>query len=120
MKKIQEKSKRIQIYKIEHQLPLKPSHKDSKHQLPLQSSKTRIIKGFDENISLLSLYINVSHLNVSLFNMVSQEVVSPLNVSHSFVKDRVSGYRDGTGVVAYEGNSLKYHHSKVSHGVYNP
>jgi hypothetical protein len=28
IKKIQQKSKMIQIYKIEHQLPLKPSHKD--------------------------------------------------------------------------------------------
>jgi hypothetical protein len=34
MKKIQEKSKMIQIYKIEHKLPLKSSHKDGKHQFP--------------------------------------------------------------------------------------
>jgi hypothetical protein len=34
MKKIQGKSKRIQIYKIEHKLPLKPSHKDGEHQFP--------------------------------------------------------------------------------------
>jgi hypothetical protein len=31
----------------------------------------------------------------------------------------VFGYRDGTGVIAHEGNSLKTH-SKVSHGVHNP
>jgi hypothetical protein len=85
---------------------------------PLQSSKARNIKGFDENISQLSLCINVSHLDVSLFNMVSQKVVSPLKVSHSFVEDWVLGYRDDTGVVAHEGNSLK-DHSKVSHGVHN-
>jgi uncharacterized protein (TIGR03382 family) len=30
MKKMQQKSKWIQIYKIEHKLPLKPSHKDGK------------------------------------------------------------------------------------------
>jgi hypothetical protein len=51
--------------------------------------------------------------------MVSQEVVSPLKVSHSFVEDWVFGCRDGTGVVAHERNSLK-DHSKVSHGVHNP
>jgi hypothetical protein len=34
MKKMQEKSKRIQIYKIEVKLPLKPSHRDGKHQSP--------------------------------------------------------------------------------------
>jgi hypothetical protein len=51
--------------------------------------------------------------------MYSQEVVSSLKVSHSFVEDWVFGYRDGTGVVAHEGNSLK-NHSKVSHGVHNP
>jgi hypothetical protein len=119
MKKMQQKNKRTQIYKIEHKLPLKPSHKDVKHQFPLQSSKARSIKGFGENISQLSLCINVSHLDISLFNMVSQEMVSPLKVIHSFVEDWVFGYRDGTGVVTHEGNSLE-DHSKVSHGVHNP
>jgi hypothetical protein len=51
--------------------------------------------------------------------MISQEVVSHFEVFHSFVEDWVFGYRDGTGVVAQEGNSLK-DHSKVSHGVHNP
>jgi hypothetical protein len=86
---------------------------------PPQGSKARSIKGFGENIGELSLCINVSHLDVSLFNMVSQEVVSPLKVSHSFVEDWDFGYRDDTGVVAHEGNTLK-DHSKLSHGVHNP
>jgi hypothetical protein len=51
--------------------------------------------------------------------MISQEVVSSLNMSHFFVKDWIFGYRDGTGVIAHEGNSLKPH-SKVSHGVHYP
>jgi hypothetical protein len=85
---------------------------------PSQSSKARRIKRFGENIDQLSLYINVSHLYVSLLNIISQEVVSPLKVSHSFAEDWVFGYRDGTGVVAHEGNSLKAHF-KVSHGVHN-
>jgi hypothetical protein len=50
--------------------------------------------------------------------VISQEVVSPLKVSHSFVEDWVFGYRDGSGVIAHEGNSLKGH-CKVSHGVHN-
>jgi hypothetical protein len=86
---------------------------------PPQSSKARGIKVFGENISQLSLCINVSHLNISFLNMVSQEMMSSLKVSHSFVEDRVFGYKDGTGVVAHEGNSLK-DHSKVYHGVHNP
>jgi hypothetical protein len=80
--------------------------------------KTSCIKGFGENISQLSLCINVSHLDVSIFNMVSQEVVSPLKVSHSFVEDLVFDYIDCTSVVAHEGNSLK-DYSKVSLGVHN-
>jgi hypothetical protein len=79
----------------------------------------RSFKRFGENISQRSLCINVSHLDVSLFNMVSQEVVSHLKMYHSFMEDWVFGYRDGTGVVTHEGNSLK-DHSKVSHGVHNP
>jgi hypothetical protein len=51
--------------------------------------------------------------------MISQEVVSPLTVSHSLVEDWIFGYRDGTGVIAHEGNSLKAY-SKVSHGVHSP
>jgi hypothetical protein len=116
---MKEKSKRIHIYMIEQRFPLKLSHKDGKHQFPPYDSKARSIKGFCENISQLSFCINVSHLDVSLFNMASQEVVSPLKVSHSFMKDWVFGYRGGTGVIAHEENSLK-DHSKVSHGVHNP
>jgi hypothetical protein len=86
---------------------------------PPQSSKARSIKGFGENISQLSLYINVSYLDESLFNKVSQEVVYPLKVSHSFVKDWGFGNINSTGVVAHEGNSLK-DHTNVSHGVHNP
>jgi hypothetical protein len=33
MKKMQEKRKIIQIYKIDHRLPLKPGHRDGKHQV---------------------------------------------------------------------------------------
>jgi hypothetical protein len=50
--------------------------------------------------------------------MISQEVVSYFKVFHSFVEDWVFGYRDDTGVIAHEGNSLK-DHSKVTHGVHN-
>jgi hypothetical protein len=85
---------------------------------PLQSSKARSIKRFGENISQLFLCVNVSHLDISLFHMISHEVVSHFEVFHSFVEDWVFGYRDGTGVVAHEGNFLK-DHSKVSHGVHN-
>jgi hypothetical protein len=51
--------------------------------------------------------------------MISQEVLSPFNLSHYFVEDWIFGYRDGIGVIAHKGNSLKPH-SKVSHGVHNP
>jgi hypothetical protein len=41
MKKMQQKSKRIQIYKIEHKLPLKPSHRDGKHQVRTQEGSNQ-------------------------------------------------------------------------------
>jgi hypothetical protein len=78
---------KIQIYKIKHKLPLKLSHKDGKHQSPPQSSKARRIKGFDKDVSQLSLSIDVSHFIISLLNLIYQEVVSPLKMSHSFVED---------------------------------
>jgi hypothetical protein len=84
-----------------------------------QSSKARSIKGFGEKIRQLSLCVNVSHLDIFIFHMISQEAVSHFKVFHSFVGDWVFGYRDGTGVVAHERKSLK-DHSKVSHGVHNP
>jgi hypothetical protein len=73
---------------------------------PLQSSKARSIKGFGENISQLSLCVNVSLLGISLFHMISQEVVLHFKVFHSFVEDKVFSHKDGNGVVTHEGNSL--------------
>jgi hypothetical protein len=84
-----------------------------------QINKSRRIKGFGKNASQLSLYVYVSHLNISLLYMISQEVVSPLKVSHSLMEDCIFYYRDGICVIAHEGNSLN-DHSKVSHGVRNP
>jgi hypothetical protein len=54
---------------------------------PLQISKSRRIKGFDENVGQLSHGVYISHLNAPLLNMISQKVVSPLNMSHLFVED---------------------------------
>jgi hypothetical protein len=83
---------------------------------PPQISKSRRIIGFGENVGQLSLGVYVSHLNVSLFYMISQEVVSSLNMSLLFMGDWIFGYRDGTGVITHEGNSLKPHSN--SHGVH--
>jgi hypothetical protein len=49
---------------------------------PLQISKSRRIMGFGENVGQLSLGVYISHLNVHLLYMISQKVVSPLNMSH--------------------------------------
>jgi hypothetical protein len=53
---------------------------------PLQISKSRRIKMFVENIGQLSLGVYVSYLNISSLHDLL-EVVSPLNMSHLFVKD---------------------------------
>jgi hypothetical protein len=84
-----------------------------------QISKLRRIKGFGENVGQLSLGVYIPHLNVPLLHMISQKVVSPLNMSHLFVEDWIFGYWDDTGVIAHEGDSLKAH-SKISHGVHYP
>jgi hypothetical protein len=52
-----------------------------------QISKSRRIKGFGENVGQLSLSVYVPPLNVPLLYMISQKVVSPLNMSHLFVED---------------------------------
>jgi hypothetical protein len=82
----------IQYTGQKYQLPLKPSHMDGKHQFPPQISKSRRIKGFGENVSQLSLGVYVSHLNVPLLYMISQKVVSPLNMPHLFMEDWIFGY----------------------------
>jgi hypothetical protein len=84
----------IQYTRQKHQLPLKPSHMDGKHQSPSPSqiSKSRRIKGFGENVGQLSLDVYISHLNVPLLYMISQKVVSPINMSHLFMKDWIFGY----------------------------
>jgi hypothetical protein len=87
-----EKQKNIQYIRQKHQLPLKPSHMDDKHQFPPQISTSRRIKGFGENVGQLSLGVYISHLNVPLLYMISQKVVSPLNMSHLFVEDWIFVY----------------------------
>jgi hypothetical protein len=128
MKKMQKKNK---IYNIQakaptphqtkenHKLPSNQAIRMANTNFPPQISKSRGIEGFGENIDQLSLCVYVSYLNVSILYTISQEVVSPLKMSHSFVEDWSFGYRDSTGVIAHEGNSLKPH-SKLSHGVHNP
>jgi hypothetical protein len=65
---------------------------DGKHQPPSQISKSRRIKGFGENVSQLSLGVYISYLNVPLLYMISEKVLSPLNMSHLFVEDWIFGY----------------------------
>ncbi len=86
---------------------------------PPQSSKARRIKEFGENVDQLSLGVYVSHLNAPLLYMISQKVVSALNISHFFAEDWIFGYWDCTSIIAHEGNSLKPH-SKISHSVHYP
>jgi hypothetical protein len=88
---MQEKSKEIQIYKVNHKHPIKPSHRDGKHQAPLQRSKTRRIEGFGENVSQLPLRVNELHLYITLLNMISKEVVSHFNVFGSLMENWVMG-----------------------------
>jgi hypothetical protein len=107
------------IYKINHNSPSNQVVKMANINFSPQISKAKSIERFGEDIGQLSIAVYVSHLNVSLLYMVSQEVVSPLMVSHSLVEDKIFGYEDGTGVITHERNSLKAH-SKVSHGVHNP
>jgi hypothetical protein len=54
---------------------------------PSQISKPRRIKGFGENVGQPSLGVYIPHLNVPLLYMISQKVMSPLNMSHLFVED---------------------------------
>ncbi len=46
-----------------------------------------LIKGFGENVGQLSLGVYISQLSVPFLYMISQKVVSPLNMSHLFVED---------------------------------
>jgi hypothetical protein len=57
-----------------------------------QISKSRRIKGFGENVGQLSLSVYIPHLNAPLLYMISQKVVSLLNMSHLFVEDMIFGY----------------------------
>jgi hypothetical protein len=70
--------RRESIYKVKHKLPLKPCHRDGKHQVPPPSAKKQneSHQWFDEDISQLPPCVNLFHLYISLLYMVSQEVVS--------------------------------------------
>jgi hypothetical protein len=82
-----------------------------------QSSKTRSIKGFGENVSQLPLCINVFCHYVSLQNVVSQEVLSHFDVFRSPMENWVLGYAYATGVITHEGYTL-VGHSIISHSMH--
>jgi hypothetical protein len=92
MKKMQEKNK---IYNIQDKSTNSPSNQAigmANTNFPMQISKSRRIKRFGKNVGQLSLGVYVSHLNVHLLYMISQKVVSPLNMSHLFMEDWIFGY----------------------------
>jgi hypothetical protein len=78
---------KIQIYKIKHQFPSNQAIRMANTNFPPQISKARSIEEFGEDINQLSLGIDVSHLNISLLNVIFHEVMSPLKVSHSLMKN---------------------------------
>jgi hypothetical protein len=93
MKEMQQKCKRIQTIQDKIQAP--PQTKPYGWQTPSspsQSSNARSIKGFGENISQLSLCVNVFHHYISFLNMVSQEVVSHFYVFCSPMKNWILGW----------------------------
>jgi hypothetical protein len=59
---------------------------------PPQISKSRRIKEFGKNVGQLSLGVYVPHINVLILYVISQKVVSPLNMSHLFMEDGIFGY----------------------------
>jgi hypothetical protein len=92
MKKMQKKSK---IYNIQGKSTTSPSNQAiwmANTNFPPQISKSRRIKGFGEKVGQLSLGVYISHLNVPLLYMISQKVVSHLNMSHLFVEEWIFGY----------------------------
>jgi hypothetical protein len=91
MKKMQEKSKEIQIYKANHKLPSNQAIGMANTKLPLQRSKTRRIEWFGKNVSQLPLCINELHLYISFLNMISQKVESHFDVFGSPMENWVMG-----------------------------
>ena len=60
-------------------------------ELTTKGSKTQNIKQFGENVSKLFLSLNSPHHNLSLLNIVSQEVVSHLDVFDLTMEARIFG-----------------------------
>jgi hypothetical protein len=92
MRKMQEKST---IYNIQGKRTNSPSNQAiwmANTNFPPQISKSKRIKGFGENVGQLSLSVYIPHLNVPLLYMISQKVVSALNMSHLFVQDWIFCY----------------------------
>jgi hypothetical protein len=63
---VREKQK-IQIYKIKHQLPLKPSHKDGKYQSPRKAAKREELRGLMK-MSTNCLSVSIHLISISPFS----------------------------------------------------
>jgi hypothetical protein len=70
MEKMQQKRKKIQLYKIEHKLPLKSSHRDGKHQAPpplRKSTNREALRGLVK-ISVNCLFVSMYLISISPFS----------------------------------------------------
>jgi hypothetical protein len=56
------------------------SKSEANTQFPLQTCKSRLIKGFGENISQLSMGINVVQIDIAFLKMVTKKLKANINV----------------------------------------
>jgi hypothetical protein len=88
MKKMQEKSK---VYNIQGKITNSHSNQaiwmTKTNPPPRKSANREKSRGLIKNIDQLPLGVYVSYFNIPLLYMISQKVVSPLNMSHLFVED---------------------------------
>ena len=76
-------------------------------QFPSQMNKSFLIKGFGQNVSKLSLGINVAQIDIAFFIMITKKVKANINVLGPRMQHMILGNTYGTRASAKQRHMMK-------------
>lgn len=95
------------------------SQKEINTKLASQTSKSGLIQRFGEDIGYLVLGSNIAKLDIPFLLVISQKVVSDINMFGFGVKYGIFGNTDGTCAITQKRHSRKAQ-TKITQGVSHP
>ena len=95
------------------------SKRETNTQFPSQMNKCFLIKGFGQNVSKLSMGINVAQIDVTFLIIIMKKVKANLNVLCPRMQHRILGNTYGTRAIVKQRHMMKIQ-AKIPQGSHHP